>query len=177
MDYTHHYASPLGGITLASDGQALIGLWFDGQRHFGDTLYPLHQERPLPVFSEAERWLDLYFSGQAPDFTPPLAPRGTAFRQRVWRLLGAIPYGQTVTYGEIARQISAQSASLTSARAVGGAVGHNPISLIIPCHRVMGAQNRLTGYAAGTDIKERLLQMEQASPETRFRARYPDAEA
>ena len=162
MDYTHHYSSPLGGITMASDGSALTGLWFDGQKFFGDTLSEVHEERALPVFEETDRWLDIYFSGQAPDFTPELKLRATAFRKAVWQALLAIPYGQTITYGAIAARIAeAMGTARMSARAVGGAVGHNSISLIIPCHRVVGANGKLTGYTGGTEKKKRLLEMEK----------------
>ena len=164
MDYLHHYSSPLGGITMASDGRALTGLWFDGQKHFGETLSGDEEEKPLPVFAETDRWLDLYFSGKDPGFTPALNPRTTAFRKTVWEILLTIPYGTTVTYGEIANRISgAKGSGRTSPRAVGGAVGHNAVSLIIPCHRVVGADGSLTGYAGGTDRKRMLLQAEQAS--------------
>ena len=146
MDYTYHCASPLGGITLSSDGDALTGLWFDGQKYFADTLDLEHAEKPLPVFDETVRWLDLYFAGEVPDFTPKLYPRGSAFRRRVWDMLLTIPYGHTMTYGEIAQKLGCKSA-----QAVGGAVGHNPISLIIPCHRVLGANGSLTGYAGSID--------------------------
>ena len=159
MDYVHHYSSPLGGITMASGGEALTGLWFDGQKHF--ALPPDHEERDLPVFRQADRWLDHYFSGSAPDFTPRLAPEGTPFRRAVWELLLTIPYGQTMTYGEIAGRIAAQTGR-TSPRAVGGAVARNPISLIIPCHRVVGADGSLTGYAGGPEKKRRLLALERA---------------
>ena len=163
MEYTHHYDSPLGGITLASDGEALTGLWFDGQRHFGDTLPDEHEEKRLPVFASAERWMDVYFRGQRPDFTPPLRMRGTAFRRAVWEILLAIPYGQTMTYGQVAERAAKRlGRPRVSARAVGGAVGHNPLSLIVPCHRVVGAGGRLAGYAGGLDKKRRLLAMEQA---------------
>lgn len=163
MDYTHHYDAPLGGITLASDGQALVGLWFDGQKYFADALSRDHAERSLPIFEEADRWLDMYFSGKAPDFTPKLNMRTTAFRKAVWEILLTIPYGQTMTYGEIAGQVAEQMGlKQMSAQAVGGAVGHNAISLIIPCHRVVGADGSLTGYAGGIDKKIRLLQMEHA---------------
>ena len=134
MEYTHHYISPLGGITLSGDGDALTGLWFDGQKHFAETLSATREERFLPVFRDAERWLDIYFSGKQPPFTPALRPRGTAFRKAVWDILLTIPYGQTVTYGRIALMLAP-----SSPRAVGGAVAHNPISLIIPCHRVVGS--------------------------------------
>ena len=160
MDCIYHYDSPLGGITLAADGDALTGLWFDGQRHFGETLPADYNEAFLPVFAEAVRWLDRYFSGEHPDSIPPLNPRGTPFRRLVWQQLLRIPYGQTMTYGELADRLSAQTGRRVSARAVGGAVGHNPVSLMIPCHRIVGADGSLTGYAGGTDRKKLLLQME-----------------
>lgn len=162
MDYIAHYTSPLGGITLASDGQALTGLWFDGQKYFGASLSGERQERELPVFDRAAEWLDLYFSGRAPEFTPPLAMRTTPFRRAVWELLLAVPYGQTTTYGRLAAQI-AQKRGGMSAQAVGGAVGHNLISLIIPCHRVLGSDGGLTGYAGGLEKKRRLLALEGAA--------------
>ena len=155
MDYTYHYDSPLGGITLASDGESLTGLWFDGQKYFASTLNAEHSEKPLPVFDEAVKWLDLYFGGMIPDFTPKLSPRGTGFQRKVWDVLLTIPYGQTVSYGEIAAKLGCRSA-----QAVGGAVGRNPISLIIPCHRVLGADGGLTGYAGGVDKKRSLLELE-----------------
>ena len=158
MDYTFHYPSPLGGITLASDGEALTGLWFDGQKYFADTLDAEYAEKALPIFDEAARWLDLYFGGTVPDFAPMLNPRGSAFRRMVWNVLLSIPYGHTITYGEIAQRLGCRSA-----QAIGGAVGHNPISLIIPCHRVLGADGSLTGYAGGMDKKRRLLELEQAA--------------
>ena len=168
MDCIHHYQSPLGSITLASDGNALTGLWFDGQRHFGETLPDDSREIFLPVFAEAEHWLDRYFSRSIPDFTPPLFLRGTPFRRLVWEQLLLIPYGRTVTYGQLAEQLAAQTGRRVSAQAVGGAVGHNPVSLIIPCHRVIGADGSLTGYAGGTDRKSELLRMEKENT--------PDAE-
>lgn len=163
MDYTWHYDSPLGGITLASDGEALIGLWFDGQKYFADTLDKEHQEKQLPVFDDTCRWLDIYFSGKNPDFTPKLNMRTTAFRKKAWEIMLAIPFGQTMTYGEIAARIAREKGqNRMSAQAVGGAVGHNSFSLIIPCHRVVGTNGSLTGYAGGIDRKIRLLQMEKA---------------
>lgn len=162
MDYICHYDSPLGGITLGSDGEALTGLWFDGQKFFGNTLQPQHREVDLPVFQETRRWLDVYFSGREPGFTPKIRIQGTPFRMAVWKTLLNIPYGKTMTYGEIAARVAASSGGgRMSAQAVGGAVGHNPISLIIPCHRVLGADGKLTGYAGGLDRKSRLLQMEK----------------
>ena len=158
MQYTYRYTSPLGGITLASDGEALTGLWFDGQKHFAATLDAEHTEKPVPIFDETVKWLDLYFAGAVPDFTPKLNPRGTSFQRAVWDVLLIIPYGQTTTYGEIAKALDCRSA-----QAVGGAVGHNPISLIIPCHRVLGAGGSLTGYAGGIGKKRSLLEMEQTA--------------
>ena len=155
MDYTARYDSPLGGITLASDGAALTGLWFDGQKYFADTLAPEHEERALSVFDPVHRWLDIYFSGRDPGFIPPLMMRGSGFRKAVWEVLLTIPFGRTMTYGEIARCLGCMSA-----QAVGGAVGHNSISLIIPCHRVVGSNGSLTGYAGGIERKARLLKME-----------------
>lgn len=163
MDYITHYASPLGGITLASDGEALVGLWFDGQKHFASCLDPLHETRSsLSVFDETRRWLDLYFEGTSPNFTPTLAMRGTPFQIQVYEILRSIPYGHTMTYGEIARAIALQRGRANmSAQAVGAAVGRNPISIIIPCHRVVGTHGALTGYAGGIDKKEWLLQWEK----------------
>ena len=160
MQYTAHYASPFGPITLASDGTSLVGLWFDGQKYFAATLEDAHRQKSLPVFEEARRWLDLYFSGKEPGFLPPLAPKATPFRKKVWDILLSIPYGQTMTYGEIAKTIAREQSSRMSAQAVGGAVGHNPISIIVPCHRVVGTNGSLTGYADGIDKKVQLLTLE-----------------
>ena len=170
MDYTHHYESPLGGITLASDGEALTGLWFDGQKYFASMLQKNNKEKPLPVFTEADRWLDIYFSGKIPDFTPRLHLRTTSsFRKAVWDILLTIPYGKTMTYGEIANLMAKQKGiPRMSAQAVGGAVGHNPIALIVPCHRVVGTMGSLTGYAGGIDKKSKLLELEQAEIMKRF---------
>ena len=163
MEYTHHYDSPFGGITLACDGVALTGLWFDGQKYFGASLSRDHEQRELSVFEQADRWLDLYFSGREPDFTPALSMKTTPFRKAVWEILLTIPYGRTMTYGEIARRIAEEKGlSRMSAQAVGGAVGHNAISLIMPCHRVVGTNGSLTGYAAGIAVKEKLLRLEKA---------------
>ena len=163
MEYTHRYTSPLGGIMLACDGETLTGLWFDGQQHFAAVLNEPYTEKSLPVFSEADRWLNFYFSGKEPDFTPPLHLRGTPFQKAVWEILQTIPYGQTTTYGAIAERIAAKTGKAKiSAQAVGGAVGRNPISLIVPCHRVVGADGSLTGYAGGLDKKSALLRLEGA---------------
>ena len=161
MDFISHYDSPLGGITLASDGTNLVGLWFDGQKGFADTLDKTHVNcGDLPIFEQTRRWLDCYFANEVPDFTPPLKMRGSIFRRRVWEILLTIPYGQSTTYGKIAQKLD-----ILSAQAVGGAVSHNPISLIIPCHRVVGANGSLTGYAGGVERKKQLLQMEYLKSE------------
>lgn len=155
MTFTRRYASPLGGILLAADDQGLTGLWFDGAKYFAANLPEEYEEKSTPILDEAARWLDIYFVGRQPNFTPPLHLVGSDFRQRVWERLLDIPYGQTETYGALlGKGVSAQ--------AVGGAVGHNPISIIVPCHRVVGANGSLTGYAGGIDKKIRLLTLEGA---------------
>ena len=164
-----HYTTPLGGMTAASDGTALTGLWFDGQKYFGSTLSQEQEERNLPVFEQTKQWLALYFSGQIPAFIPPLRMETTPFRQAVWKILLTIPYGQTMTYGEIARQMAKQNGKRSiSAQAVGGAVGHNAISLIIPCHRVVGSNGSLTGYAGGLAKKMQLLTLEKVDMSSFF---------
>ena len=157
MDYISHYNSPLGRITMGSDGEALIGLWFDDQKHFGANLEKeQRQQDDLPIFDLTRKWLDIYFSGKAPQFTPPLLMRASDFRKQVWKQLLNIPFGQTTTYGEIAKSLGGSSAI-----AVGGAIAHNAISLIIPCHRVIASDGNLRGYAGGLDRKRWLLEMEQ----------------
>ena len=169
ITYIAHYHSPLGGITLGSNGTQLTGLWFDGQKYFGDTLPERCEEKNLPVFEKARRWLDIYFGGKAPDFTPPLKMQTTPFRKAVWEVMLTIPFGRTMTYGEIADKIAKQRGlPRMSAQAVGGAVGHNSISLIIPCHRVVGTNGSLTGYAGGLDKKVWLLTMEKADMSSLF---------
>ena len=169
MIYTKHYASPLGGILLAADEQGLTGLWFDGEKYYADNLPAEHTEQTTAILTEATRWLDLYFDGQQPPFTPPLHPIGSPFRQTVWQLLLQIPYGQTTTYGALARQLAAQQGvAKMSAQAVGGAVGHNEISIISPCHRVVGTGGSLTGYAGGIDKKMKLLTLEHADTSRLF---------
>ena len=163
MDYICKYSSPIGGITIASDGNAITGLWFDGQKYFGATLSQQQEEKDLLVFAQTRRWLDLYFDGKIPDFTPPLFMMASPFRRMVWEVLRTIPYGCTMTYGQIAESIAERwGRSKMSAQAVGGAVGHNPISLIVPCHRVVGTGGSLTGYAGGIDKKVYLLTLEKA---------------
>lgn len=164
-----YYHSPLGLITLASDGVALTGLWLEGQKYFAATLSEKAEVCDLPVFQETCKWLDLYFSGCEPDFTPLLKPEGTAFRQRVWQSLLRIPYGKTICYKDIAQEIAQERGlKILSAQAVGGAVGHNPISIIIPCHRVVGTNGSLTGYAGGIDKKIFLLKTEKAEMDKLF---------
>ena len=158
-----HYESPLGGILLAADEVGLTGLWFDGQKYFARDLPGEHAEQETPILAEAKRWLDMYFTGRNPDFLPPLHPIGSTFRQSVWEILLQIPYGKTITYGEIARQLAErQGTARVSAQAVGGAVGHNVISIIVPCHRVVGTNGSLTGYAGGIGRKVKLLELEGA---------------
>lgn len=161
MICTTQYASPLGDITLACDGEAVIGLWFNGQKHYGNILPPEAQEREHPLLKEAKKWLDIYFSGKDPDFLPPLRYDSTPFRKAVCDIMLTIPYGETMTYGQIAAVVARQRGlEKMSAQAVGGAVGHNPISLMIPCHRVVGTSGSLTGYGGGIDRKVKLLELE-----------------
>ena len=161
MQYTTTYSSPLGGILLAGDNIGLTGLWFDGEKYYADTLDPEHEAKELPLFAGVKRWLDCYFSGNEPDFMPPVHMIGSPFQLAVWEILRQIPYGQTTTYGQIAQMIAQQRGlPHMSAQAVGGAVGHNEISIIIPCHRVVGSNGSLTGYAGGIDKKLRLLTLE-----------------
>ena len=155
MECLWKYDSPLGGITLAGEGSALTSLSLPGQRA------AVGIERWLPVFDETCRWLDDYFSGKVPDFTPRLDLRGTSFRRDVWEILLGIPYGRTMSYGEVAALVARKSGlPRMSSQAVGGAVGHNPVSIIVPCHRVIGADGSLTGYGGGLDLKRSLLRLE-----------------
>lgn len=169
MDYTAVYQSPIGRMLLAADETGLKGLWFDGGKYYAEHLDPEHEEKDLPVFELAKKWLDIYFSGQEPDFMPAVHMSGSPFQLSVWKLLRQIPYGKTTTYGRLAEMI-AQEAGIPrmSAQAVGGAVGHNQISIIIPCHRVVGAGGSLTGYAGGLDKKQQLLMLEHADMHNLF---------
>lgn len=163
MPFISRYPSPLGNITLAGEGDFLTGLWFDGQKYFGSTLTGTEEEKNLPVFSQTAKWLSVYFEGKVPGFTPPLKLKGTGFSRSVWDILLSIPYGQTMSYGEIAGSIAEKRGlKHMSAQAVGGAVAHNPISVIVPCHRVVGANGSLTGYAGGIEKKIGLLTIEKA---------------
>lgn len=159
------YASPIGEMLLASDGENIVGLWIVGQKYFpSDSDAVMRRCDDLPVLVRARDWLNRYFAGCHPDISElPLAPRGGVFRQMVWKILCDIPYGSVCTYGEIANKVAAaRGTHHMSAQAVGGAIGHNPISVIIPCHRVVGAGGRITGYAAGIPTKIKLLEFECA---------------
>ena len=157
MYYSTDYSSPLGDMLIVSDGEAICGLWFLGQKHFKSSISTdLIKNDDLAIFKKAKTWLDMYFNGENPKIDFKLRPEGSEFRQKVWKILSEIPYGETLTYGEIAQKIS----PTMSAQAVGGAAGHNPIAILIPCHRVIGANGNLTGYAAGLDKKIELLKLE-----------------
>lgn len=161
MVYTCTYQSALGNILLAADEIGLTGLWFEGQKYFANTLPDETVSQEIPILTEAKSWLDMYFAGEEPKFTPALHLTGSPFRQAVWKILLQIPYGQTMTYGEIAKKLAQiQKVDHMSAQAVGGAVGHNEISIIIPCHRMVGTNGSLTGYAGGLDKKIALLKLE-----------------
>lgn len=154
--------SPLGEVRLRSDGESLTGLWFVGQVNDAKEISDLEIKNDLPIFGQVESWLESYFSGKQASITIPLQPKGTSFQQRVWQILQEIPYGKTMTYGEIAQRIAKEKGVETfSAQAVGQAVGKNPISILIPCHRVLGKNGALTGYAGGVYRKEKLLQLER----------------
>lgn len=162
MTFIQHYDSPLGAILLAADEVGLTGLWFEGQKYFAATLPAEVQTKETSALREGRHWLDLYFAGKEPKTSPPLHIIGTPFRLSVWKILSEIPYGKTTTYGDIAQRL-AQERGLPqmSAQAIGSAVGRNPISLIIPCHRVIGRDGRLTGYAGGLHRKASLLALEK----------------
>ncbi|MDR0718975.1 MAG: methylated-DNA--[protein]-cysteine S-methyltransferase [Treponema sp.] len=161
MEYTHKIKSPVGMLTVSSDGKNICGLWIEGQKYFAKTLRKDVLEQNMPIFENVQKWLDIYFSGKEPDFMPPLMPKGSPFQKSVWNNLCKIPYGKTTTYGELAKQLEFENRDKrTSARAIGGAVGHNPISILIPCHRVIGKNGNLTGYAGGIDAKMTLLKLE-----------------
>lgn len=169
MQYISHYPSPIGRILLAADDIGLTGLWFEGQKYFARCLDQEREEKEIPIFEQVKCWLDIYFSGNKPDFSVPLHFMGTDFQNEVWKILYTIPYGQTTTYGEIAKRLAAQRGlRRMSAQVVGGAVGRNEISIIVPCHRVVGADGSLTGYAGGIDKKVKLLQLEKADMRSFF---------
>lgn len=159
MNYMCKYNSEIGNIIIVSDGENLTGLWFEGQKHFLNLFE--EQEEELEIFTKTKKWLDIYFSGKKPKFSIPVLFSGTEFRVKVWNILKEIPYGEVITYGDIAKRLAEEKGiKKMSAQAVGAAVGHNPISIIVPCHRVIGNNNNLTGYAGGLDKKKRLLEIE-----------------
>ena len=161
--YTHNYQSPLGEIVIASDDTAITGLWLVGQRHFDIEVERCITDKDLPIFDEVSRWLDIYFTGNNPGEIPAVRMNGTPFQLEVWQILQAVPYGKLITYREIAELI-AKKRGITkmSARAVGNAVGRNPVSILVPCHRVVGSSGKMTGYAGGIERKVKLLKLENA---------------
>lgn len=167
MEYKCYYPSMVGGLMLTSDGRALSGLSFVTKED--ESVLSENDRNICPVFTETIKWLDIYFEGKAPDFTPPLSMNTTPFRKAVWDIMLSIPYGKTITYGEIAARIAkARGLPRMSAQAVGGAVGHNAIAIIIPCHRVIGANGNIGGYSAGIDKKVKLLRLEGHDMEGKF---------
>ena len=157
MYYRYQYHSPIGVLTIASNGGSITGLWFEGQAHFAAGHRDPLDMPELPIFHTVQQWLDRYFNGEVPSILDlPLLPEGTAFQQKIWEILTHIPYGQTMTYGQIAKMIG----PTMSAQAIGSAVGRNPISILIPCHRVLGSGMKLTGYAGGIERKRWLLRHE-----------------
>ena len=161
MDYISFTDSPLGRMIMSSDGTELTGLWFEDQRLAAYSIARDRKEAELPIFGQTRRWLDIYYSGRIPDFTPSIKLVGTPFRMSVWERLRGIPYGESVSYGELASSIAEERGTVKmSAQAVGGAVGHNPISIIVPCHRVLGAGGKLVGYGGGLERKIALLKIE-----------------
>ena len=158
MYFSTDYTSPLGKILIVSDGEAVCGVWFFGQKHFLSSVSDeIIRNDNLVIFKKVKLWLDEYFDGSNPEIDFELRPEGSEFRLKVWKILSEIPYGQTMTYGEIASRLS----KTMSAQAVGGAVAHNPISILIPCHRVLGSDGKLTGYAGGIERKIELLKIEK----------------
>ena len=163
MYYYHTYHSPVGALTIASDEKNIVGLWLDSQKYYMDVLAgKTYQEKETEVIKLAKNWLDRYFNGEKPTIDElPIEFIGSDFRVQVWKMLSEIPYGKVITYGDIAKRIAEQKGTpKMSAQAVGGAVGRNPISIIIPCHRVVGADGSLTGYSGGVRIKTKLLELE-----------------
>ncbi len=165
MYYQTLYPSPIGNITLAcdEDGNHLVGLWTQGQKYHGDTIpEKMVSKDDFPLFEKTRNWLDRYFGGEKPDIAElPLAPIGGEFRQGVWNILREIPYGEVMTYGSIAKKMAKKMGKESmSSQAIGGAVGHNPISIIVPCHRVVGTNGSLTGFSGGVQMKIKLLELE-----------------
>lgn len=167
MNYIKYYNSPIGKIFMVSDGKNLINLSFENSKYYSNTYNDCQFKSDLPIFKSTESWLNIYFKGESPNFTPKIKLIGSDFRIKVWEILLSIPHGQTTTYGEIARELAISSnLKRMSAQAVGGAIGHNPISIIVPCHRVVGVSGSLTGYAGGIDKKIALLKLEDAYKDT-----------
>lgn len=161
VQFINRCESPIGGLLIASNGEAITGLWFEGQKYFADTLEREHEEADIQIFRQTKEWLGAYFAGINPGAVPPVMLEGSLFRMTVWGILMGIPYGSAITYKEIgARVASKLGLGHMSAQAVGGAVGHNPVSIMVPCHRVLGSDGRLTGYAGGLDKKAYLLRLE-----------------
>ena len=163
MYYSTTYSSPIGTMTLACHEDNLVGLWTQGQKYHGDTIpEAMIENNDMPIFGTAKKWLDRYFAGKKPGIAElSLAPIGGEFRQSVWKILCEIPYGKVITYGDIAKKIAVKMGRESmSSQAVGGAVGHNPISIIIPCHRVVGSNGSLTGFSGGVQMKVKLLELE-----------------
>jgi methylated-DNA-[protein]-cysteine S-methyltransferase len=163
MYYSTTYQSPIGSITLACNDNCLVGLWTEGQKYFGGTIpEKMTEKNDVPIFGAAKKWLDRYFAGENPAIPElTVAPIGGEFRQAVWGILCKIPYGEVITYGDIAKKIAAKrNKTSMSSQGVGGAVGQNPISIIIPCHRVVGSNGSLTGFSGGIDKKIKLLELE-----------------
>lgn len=161
MEYIYRYKSPIGNILLFGEGDNLTGLWIENQKYYKSTLDDEFEERLLPVFEKTSAWLDSYFDGRNPEINFTLKPKGSDFRQKIWQKLLQIPYGETTTYGTIAKELERETGKRVSAQAVGGAIGHNPILIITPCHRVIGSDGSLTGYAGGIDKKQWLLNLEK----------------
>lgn len=160
MEYVYEYDSPMGRLTLSSDGECLTGLWIENQKYFKSTLDSETEEKQLGVFDDVITYLDRYFKGEKPEINFKLKPKGSAFRQKIWQMLLEIPYGETTSYGKIAKALEAETGKRVSAQAVGGAIGHNSILILVPCHRVIGSDGSLTGYAGGIDKKQYLLDWE-----------------
>lgn len=161
METFHEYISPVGILTLKTDGSSITGLWIKNQKYYPDNVRLNDTDNNPDIIIKSKKWLDRYFNNEAPSpYELALSPEGNEFRMTVWNILKEIPYGQCITYGDIAKQISVKTGKRMSAQAVGGAVGHNPIGIIIPCHRVIGADGSLTGYAGGLEVKRKLLTIE-----------------
>lgn len=173
MQYKMNYSSPVGVLTITTDGTHITGLWFDNQSDYERKLNDKVVAQEQPIFQKVRTWLDHYFQGDNPTIDFPLKPTGTAFREQVWEILTTIPSGETMTYGEIADKIArVKGKDKMSAQAVGGAVGSNPISILIPCHRVVGADGSLTGYGGGIDKKIKLLEIETVEMAPLYRPKH-----